>query len=106
METIKVQRFELIILADESLTEKQVKELVENVQTLAGRYVRLTSHDMGNQRLSYPITIYGKEHETTRRLEFEIVMPAEETNALYHGMMALGHDERVVRYLLVKVGRA
>lgn len=100
METTKAQKFELTILADESSTEEQVEELVEDVQELVGRYLTFEVHDMGVQRLSYPITLREVEHEASHRLEFDIVVPAEDSQELFRSMSGLSRDERVIRYLL------
>lgn len=105
METIKAQKFELTALIDELSDEEQVKQMMEDIRNLAGRYLRFAPSDKGVQRLSYPIRNHGTEHEAAHRLEFTIVIPAENAQELYKSMQELGRDERVMRYLLVRVGK-
>lgn len=105
METIKAQKFELTVLIDELSDEAQVKQAVEDIRKLAGRYLRFAPSDKGVQRLAYPIRSHGVEHEASHRLEFTIVIPAQDVQELYTSMQELGRDERVMRYLLVRVGK-
>lgn len=98
-------KYELTVLIDELSDGAQVKTMIEDVKKLAGRFLRFAPHDIGVQRLSYPIRNHGIEHEACHRLEFDIIMPTDDAQELYTNMQELGRDERVMRYLLVKVGK-